>query len=323
MINTLEIKNFKSIKNLSIKCKKINIFIGGPNTGKSNILESLGVFSFGCYGSYDNVKNFVRFETLSNLFYDEEIDKGVEIKCDEVTFRLTYENGNFNWNYKNLKTNAILSNFYTDDICSGNFSFTRNLSKFKFYRFIPRNIFPRKTAEFLLPASGPNLLSLLLSNKNLKNVVREMLSPFNLRLGFRIQENKIEVLKEYEDVIISYPYSLISETLQRTIFYLAAVVSNDNSILVFEEPEAHSFPFYTKYLAEKIALDSTNQYFISTHNPYFILSILEKAKKTEIQIFITYFENYKTKIKPLNESDIEEILNLGMDVFFNLERFLK
>ena len=150
-----------------------------------------------------------------------------------------------------------------------------------------------------------------------------MLSPFNLRLGFRIQENKIEVLKEYEDVIISYPYSLISETLQRTIFYLAAVVSNDNSILVFEEPEAHSFPFYTKYLAEKIALDSTNQYFISTHNPYFILSILEKAKKTEIQIFITYFENYKTKIKPLNESDIEEILNLGMDVFFNLERFLK
>ncbi|MHA1431833.1 MAG: hypothetical protein ACTSRV_15795 [Candidatus Freyarchaeota archaeon] len=52
-------------------------------------------------------------------------------------------------------------------------------------------------------------------------------------------------------------------------------------MLVFEEPEAHAFPYYTKFLAEKIALDTSNQYFISTHNPYFLLSILEKAPKDE------------------------------------------
>ena len=47
MIKNLEIENFKSIKHLKLDCKPINVFIGEPNTGKSNILETLGVLSFG------------------------------------------------------------------------------------------------------------------------------------------------------------------------------------------------------------------------------------------------------------------------------------
>ncbi len=46
MINKLEIKNFKSIKHLELDCKRVNIFIGKPNVGKSNILEALGIFSW-------------------------------------------------------------------------------------------------------------------------------------------------------------------------------------------------------------------------------------------------------------------------------------
>ena len=44
-IQNIEISNFKSIKDLKIDgCKKINIFAGKPNAGKSNILEALSVF---------------------------------------------------------------------------------------------------------------------------------------------------------------------------------------------------------------------------------------------------------------------------------------
>ena len=64
MISTLEIRNFKSIKQLKLDCKRINILIGEPNTGKSNILEALGIFSFGCYYSYSPFENFVRFERI-------------------------------------------------------------------------------------------------------------------------------------------------------------------------------------------------------------------------------------------------------------------
>lgn len=124
-------------------------------------------------------------------------------------------------------------------------------------------------------------------------------------------------------MLISFPYSTISETLQRIIFYLTAIYSNKDSVLAFEEPESHAFPYYTKYLAERIALDKNqNQYFISTHNPYFLTSILEKTPKKELAVFLTYFEHHQTKVKPLSQRDIEEILDRGVDAFFNIERFL-
>ena len=44
MIKSLDVKNFKSIKHLQLNCEKVNVFIGKPNTGKSNILESIGIF---------------------------------------------------------------------------------------------------------------------------------------------------------------------------------------------------------------------------------------------------------------------------------------
>ena len=42
-LNWVEIKNFKSIKDLRLDCKRVNVFIGKPNVGKSNILEGLGL----------------------------------------------------------------------------------------------------------------------------------------------------------------------------------------------------------------------------------------------------------------------------------------
>jgi AAA15 family ATPase/GTPase len=98
MIKTLEVKNFKSIKDLKLNCKGINIFIGEPNTGKSNILETVGIFSFGYYGGHPYsapLRNFVRFERVSNLFYDENVEDTVEIKFDDKALELAFKNGYF------------------------------------------------------------------------------------------------------------------------------------------------------------------------------------------------------------------------------------
>jgi AAA15 family ATPase/GTPase len=45
MITKLSISNFKSVRKLDIDCKKVNLFIGEPNTGKSNILEAMALMS--------------------------------------------------------------------------------------------------------------------------------------------------------------------------------------------------------------------------------------------------------------------------------------
>jgi hypothetical protein len=125
-----------------------------------------------------------------------------------------------------------------------------------------------------------------------------------------------------EDVLCPFSYHLLSDTLQRIIFYFVAIQTNKKSTLVFEEPEVHSFPPYIKFLAEKIALDNNNQYFVSTHNIDFLLSLLSKTPKQDIAIFLTYMKNYQTGVKLLNDENIKNILDLKIDLFFNINKFL-
>jgi len=319
MIKVLEISNFKSIKHLRLDCKRINLFIGQPNAGKSNILESLGLLSYLYHSRWQNeLRKFVRFERPGNLFYDESLEHRVEITWDSNLMKLQFQNGRFD----GTSGDALLGGDYTG-LQIQSYGGDR-FAQFKFYRFEVKDLFTKRETDFLLPPSGDNLASLLLANKGLRSLSNDLISPMGLRLGLRPQENKLEVIKQYEDIIVSYPYHLLSDTLQRLIFYLAAILSNKGkeSVLVFEEPESHAFPYYTKYLAEIIALDeSDHQYFLTTHNPYFLLPILEKAPKEDVAVFITYFENYETKVKQLSEGKIQDALE--MDVFFNLERFLE
>jgi AAA15 family ATPase/GTPase len=72
MINKLSIKNFKSIKELDIDCRRINLFIGEPNTSKSNILEALGLMSWQVnYDPKVKLNRYLRFEDIQNLFYND------------------------------------------------------------------------------------------------------------------------------------------------------------------------------------------------------------------------------------------------------------
>ncbi len=324
MLETLEIKNFKSIKYQKLDCKRINIFIGEPNTGKSNLLETVGLFSYEHYGAQGyGLKDFVRFERVSNLFYDENLDYTVEIRLGGKALEIEFKDGFFRGKIHDVVTkseivtfNGDLSNLGTGQLHS------QELSTFKFYKFAVRETFGKPQSDFLLPPSGDNLFSVLFAHKELRDTAGSLFSPFGLRLGFRPQERRLEVQKQFEHITISYPYSLASETLQRLIFHMAAILSNKDSVLAFEEPESHAFPYHTKYLAEVIALDkNNNQYFITTHNPYFLLPILEKCPREEIGVFITYFKDYQTKVKPLSEKDMEEIMQI--DIFSNLDRFLE
>ena len=89
MIQKLSVKNFKSVKELEIDCRRVNLLIGEPNTGKSNILEALGLLSWG--GHYNHhlyhdhhLREYVRFQSMQNLFYDGFLDKPIEIAIENT-----------------------------------------------------------------------------------------------------------------------------------------------------------------------------------------------------------------------------------------------
>ncbi|MBM4045563.1 MAG: hypothetical protein FJ279_10645, partial [Planctomycetes bacterium] len=169
----------------------------------------------------------------------------------------------------------------------------------------------------LAPPHGQNLLSLVFSSRELRQTVADFLKPFGLQLVLKPHEKTIELQKQADDIAVAFPYHLASDTLLGIIFHTVAVASNKDATLVFEEPEAHAFPYYTKHLGERIALDKSNQYFIATHNPYLLTAILEKADKAEVAVFLTYYRDHETRFKRLSGDEIAGLLEA--DPFFSLE----
>lgn len=72
-------------------------------------------------------------------------------------------------------------------------------------------------------------------------------------------------------------------------------------------------------MAEMIGLDTDNQYFISTHNPYFLGPIIEKTPKEDITVTIVYYKNYQTMIKRLSPIQLAE--SMENDIFSNIDRY--
>jgi len=51
--------------------------------------------------------------------------------------------------------------------------------------------------------------------------------------------------------------------------------------------------------------------------------LIEKTPKKDVAVYVTYYENYQTKIKKLSEEKLQEALDLGPSVFFNLDILLE
>ncbi|WP_286726335.1 hypothetical protein, partial [Pelotomaculum sp. PtaB.Bin117] len=56
-----------------------NLFIGEPNTGKSNILEALALLSWCGHPADEPLQEYVRFHTMPNLFYDQLLDQEIAV----------------------------------------------------------------------------------------------------------------------------------------------------------------------------------------------------------------------------------------------------
>lgn len=326
MINQINIKNFKSIKDITFSCKKLNVFIGEPNSGKSNILEAMSLQSQNAIGDNLNEKMF-RYKTIGDLFYDFNINKPIEINSNVRNTVLKY----------GIRENGAPDNQFTFLLDSvkdidqpvyiahdGKILHNSNSGKtdVHLYEYKRLSKFSQDYLPHLSVPNGENLPSLLLSNSEYKKWVSDFLKSKNLTLTLKPTENEILASKIVEDEIYSYPYFSLSETLQRIIFYTIAIKSNKENVILLDEPESNTFPFYTKILAERIALDETNQFFIATHNPYLLLSLIEKSNQNDLNVCIVQMKDYQTSITVLKPAQVSEVLELNSDVFFNFDKIL-
>lgn len=166
-IETIEIKNFKSIRHQRIEgCKRINVFIGYPNVGKE----------------WRNEKN-LRFKANNNV--------------ERIT------------NY--LPSKKII------------------VKKYQFHHSFNQN---KMTGYDLLSPNGENLFDVIELNSDIRKEVLDLFNVYGLKLAFDKNTNTLKIIKALKDgTLFLIPFHQIADTLQRLIFYKAAIYSNTQSVL--------------------------------------------------------------------------------------------
>lgn len=381
-IHTLRIQNFKSIKDVEMKPRRVNIIIGAPNVGKSNILEAMSLLGGEWNGPVEKfMGDVLRYENLRQLFYDNLPHTPISVETDRDVLLLAghldseqyynylllpkgvydellasrefarYDNDltipqttravqSFpSWYTGRAETGKPLPHYLQTQLTAngsvsdarkdafhgtGGYGLNRPI---KYYTFAKGITHSNGTSKTLRTPHGDNLIAVIQTQPALRQEISRLFAQYGLKFMLRMDERRLEVFKDLDGVIYSYPYSSMADTLQRLIFYLAAIESNDDAVILLEEPEAHSFPVYVSQLGRRIIKSRNNQFFVATHSPYLITEILEEMLtddelKPELAMFVAYYEDYQTKVRQLTEDELIAVRVDGLDVFYNMARFV-
>ena len=321
-IKSVSIRNFKSVTSVTLSdCRRINVLIGRPNVGKSNILEALSLFDvpYMVNSSNRSLKNLLRIENTADLFHNGVSSSPVEIYADENS--LNVSRGSNNGLSVDITVKGMVSKY--------SFSPSLTLTTKKEPEIFPDILayfFPRhfttesSNLRYLLPPSGTNLMETVANISGLKSNLAELFHGYGLKMMFDSGSQQIKAMKENGLDMFLIPFNSLADSLQRLIFYKAAIESNHNKAICFEEPEAHTFPPYISNVVNDIIASSDNQFFITTHSPYVISSLLESADD-DLALFVVDMVENSTTVKRLTGKQLQEAYDNGIDMFYNLEAY--
>jgi AAA15 family ATPase/GTPase len=353
MIKNLQINNYKSIKQLNLSCSRINVFVGRPNVGKSNILEALDLSFLSCMmglnntlekankkpkkrpGALDydliNIKQFFRVDTVSNLFHMGDISQPISVKYfgayrDDI---LHYMPENKSYGIGNDK--EVFMTEFDDD-------FSPTLRTKFAEAYFPSPVYPyryKSDVQFhdeakymnkLMPPYGNNLIEVIEGNPGFRNFIDQLAQDSGIEFNVDKGNRKISIqLRVKKGLVYTIPYHALADTLRRVLFYIAAVRTGDLArVITLEEPEAHSFPPYVSVIADEIIEKASTQFFVATHSPYLLHNLIENTPTEDLKVFVCGYdkEKFQTSAKELSQTDLSELLDYGVDIFFNLNRYL-
>lgn len=339
MIQNLHISNYKSIKQLDLNCSRINVLIGEPNSGKSNILEALDLsylsWMMGANEGYKkanneiiDIKSFFRVNKAADMFHLGNLNAPISITHAEFsvgTFVETKYNKKDDKNFFEFhNSNGSFTNFDNDFIPQEPFQFYS--SPIKPYRY-KSNIQFHDTGNYiqrLMPPFGNNLANVIYHNSDMQQLANDFAKEHGFELNIDNANNNITLqLRINEGVVYSLPYEALADTYKRILFYSAAVRHTNGSVITLDEPDTHAFPPYVSYLADEIIKQPSIQFFIATHNPYLLNTFIENTPSDELSVFVISYDkiNRTTVAKKLSDKDLSELLDFGVDIFFNLNRY--
>ena len=323
LIENMIINNFKSIKHIELKdCKRINLFIGKPNTGKSNILEALTLLSMPFIHfdkRYMKPSEFIRINDESELFFDGDTLSDVTIEINgKQTLSLSYS--------RELSKLAIAGKGHA----RSHYAFAKNIFKpnrdaidslndirYKSFHFPSIYRFETSICKFLQPPHGANIVQVIEKFPDVMKQIIEISHNCTLLPFIDKMCRKLKFAKELgKGLTFEIPFSAVSASLQRVIFFKTAIKTNTKSQIILDTPDAQLSAEHARIIAQDIIEDQTNQYFLTAQHHDFAHTIITHAQH-DTAIFQLDTEHQQTNIKRLNVDEIQQTANQTSKTLYN------
>lgn len=315
-LTSVFIKNFKSVKSVTLSdCRRINVLIGRPNVGKSNILEALALFDvpYMVNSSNKSLRNLLRIENTADLFHNGVATTPVEVSADGSTINVIRGANN------GLSVDISIQG----EVSKYAFSSSLTLSTKKdpsvlpdvLAYFFPKLFVPESSnIGFLLPPFGGNLMETVADLPDLKSNLAELFHGYGLKMMFDSTSRTIVAMKEDGIYISIVPFNSLGDSLRRLIFYKAAIEGNRNKTICFDDLDALIYQPYISDILNDIISASDNRFFITTHSQYVISSFLDRAVN-ELAVYVVDMKDNETVVNRITDGKLQYFRKNGDDLF--------
>jgi predicted ATPase len=338
MIEQIRIKNFKSLKNISINTKRLNLLAGLNGMGKSSFIQMLLLLKqsddIATTGILKLKGRFVDIGKGKDALYQFASEELIELFLLGHAFRIHW---NFNYDPQSEILKAQFKPMFSAQV-------NTILSNFQYLSAERIGPMPMYEASQLsvnaqdLGVRGEYAVHFLHVNgnrfkidKRLKHEQTEQLALMNQVNGWLSEISpgiklNVRELPGIDKILLDYQFNLESG---RTDFFkpvnvgfgisyvlsiiVCLLVSRENSILIIENPEAHIHPKGQAKLGKLMALTAScgTQLLVETHSDHIINGIRVAVKEKLINkndVNISYFTKKTTK-----EEQYTEITEIKID----------
>lgn len=316
MLNNIEIKNFKGIKDLKLEnFSKINFFVGKANTGKTSILEALYAFLLKKPNDImlllDVRRMHIDSDAFQSFFYDYTLEKKPTIKSGDAELIIDCDRNSQYTNISTNKNNTItdLSNgineinfIYQNSQGKKTFNIKKiflNLDQIQFQHSLNLEgsfVFPEiNDVDFIYQGSfyDNNLieyLSKIVEEKEKKEDLKKICKDFSEDIEeLYFSKNKIVIQKTNLKNAINF--KLLGEGFKKYIAIQASILSEKKYILIDELENGLHYEGIEKLLNAILKTNDDVQFFITTHNLELLQKlseILHNEREEKISVFSIY-----------------------------------
>jgi predicted ATPase len=305
MIKKLNVKNYKSLKDVELELGKFNVLIGPNASGKSNLLDCLA---------------FVSELTLDNVYRDLEARGGYERvifgggkEKVEISFEFVLDDKASAF-FISLSGSGIVEEEYSiegekiierhpgkmakmlvsapsatehvkreignwDSAIKEYPEIRDYLSAWRSYNFMTSEMRRKDSAKknLILEKTGRNLAQVLLSLHNerpktfdkIEEILTQAIPQIDELLTPLTEEGNTYIAVREKGFDSPFDYFQVSDGTLKLLAYITAIAIEEANVVCFEEPENFIHPRLFELLVE-VLKKSDKQIILSTHSPYLV-----------------------------------------------------